>query len=615
MLRFRVCGWGLAFLGCLMVSPVRAGYAPEVVSGSASAQAGVGELLIQQKPALTLATGKGGADRLAVVAANLQRVLAGVNAPPSAVFAGKYPMVLKVAGVPVLTVTPVDLSLWGVPAGGQGKAYGGRTAQALAAVERRLGEALSALPAMPDLKEKVYLGVGESQTLLGEDKATARWPVEVLAESAKDFYAWKQMPTGAVTLTGLGAGEGVLRLRKGTLTREVFIKCRYRAGLVTGPMRLFISSPPPPRADVLAMARAAIAANVFEREGAETSLAFQMPATLGAGNHAVPVTVKIGGANYFDLVSQTSLEVTVGQFTPMSPARLYMSNSPERVKGPQRLFEGVISAGVPVRFMLHHLNDSPQRQIYSVKAKNRGEHSVSLYWQGSTGGPSPHESFTGYVSGLGFLGQTQQGAGLGLTIAPGSQAIVQRYTVKPREVISSVQNLEAVGGDLELVVDAYTDSPGAGTLPNNHPELVFSYAEVPQEIEHATSDAWKYLSLGYLPESSGANFHHIKGNFGGTDRIKVRFYNDQDIARKVWIKFFPAAGYAGGVFLINRELVSVKPTPPPQEVTVYRTELQPGETREVSLQSLTLPGSNYPAKLIVAAEPMGKVVQRKDESE
>src|SRR5690606_36317046 len=159
------------------------------------------------------------------------------------------------------------------------------------------------------------------------------------------------------------------------------------------------------------------------------------------GSNKVPVNIAISGGNYFPLQESATLEVLVGTFVTPTPHKLYMSNSPERVKGPQRLFEGLLAPREPVRFMMHHLNDSSERLVYTVKARNTGKRPVAVYFQGAHNGPHPYETVVGYHAGIDFLKAERNSIGMGLTVPGGSQVVLLRMTSKSKDVIRAIHNI------------------------------------------------------------------------------------------------------------------------------------------------------------------------------
>lgn len=595
----------LGFLLGLIPGRAHASYSPQVVTSSLSRSGQIqeGRVFLSGGFAVLIGVSSSQPTRLDSVVANFNKGLHQSDDLPRA-WVRNLPATTVLMGDTVLfSVTDLDLKVW--------KQNGLAWPEG---VMGTLNKAISRLPSIKGFPSRLSLPIGDTRHFrLMEASDLSAYSLSISTENPENSFAYSLSEEGVLSLTGLQPGSGWVRFTKGVLYREVWVECKYQAGLILPGMTLFLSNPLPQMEDIRTFARAAIATHVFEREGAKTTLKFNLPTAFTPGSQLMPVKVQIQGQGYFELTQSTNLEIRVQPLTPMRPKMLYMSNSPERVKGPQRLFEGPIEPVKPVRLMLHHLNDTKRKILYSVKLANPGNMNAAIYVQGASGGPDPHETALGFALGKRFISVLQQGKGMGLVIPPQSQAILWRQVARPGEVVSLLDNLEATGEGMVLTVDAlWADGYGseADRIENTHPELVFSYPEIDEEVVHHTMSSWQYINLGRLPPESGANQHHIRGNFGGIETFHIKFENDDEVDRKIWIKFDPAAGYAGGLFLIDGKLLEVRPTATREETVIYRDLLGPGGKRSMEIQSLTLPGSNYPAKLIVASDP--RIVVKKD---
>jgi hypothetical protein len=67
----------------------------------------------------------------------------------------------------------------------------------------------------------------------------------------------------------------------------------------------------------------------------------------------------------------------------------------------------------------------------------------------------------------------------------------------------------------------------------------------------------------------------------------------------VELAFEPSGGEAGGVFAIGGEVLGVQRALPPKEFSITRIRLQPGQKRTITIRTMPLAGSNYPATLMV----------------
>jgi hypothetical protein len=81
--------------------------------------------------------------------------------------------------------------------------------------------------------------------------------------------------------------------------------------------------------------------------------------------------------------------------------------------------------------------------------------------------------------------------------------------------------------------------------------------------------------------------------------IQVNITNPTAETKKVQVLFEPVAGLASGVFFIDGKFVEIKYITPPKEFTISTYTLAPNESRRVSILTVPLSGSAYPANIVV----------------
>jgi hypothetical protein len=91
----------------------------------------------------------------------------------------------------------------------------------------------------------------------------------------------------------------------------------------------------------------------------------------------------------------------------------------------------------------------------------------------------------------------------------------------------------------------------------------------------------------------------LSGNYGVIYDIKIRAENPTSAVRTIQLLFEPAAGPASGLFIVDGKLVGVRTVSPPDEVPIFAFRLGPGQVKDISLRTMPLGGSFYPATIIV----------------
>ena len=123
-----------------------------------------------------------------------------------------------------------------------------------------------------------------------------------------------------------------------------------------------------------------------------------------------------------------------------------------------------------------------------------------------------------------------------------------------------------------------------------------------ESIDFAVGGRHGFIRIGQrpIPRPDGKG---LDGNFGVFYNIEARLENPLADAADVEVLFEASAGYSGALFVINGEVKRTPLLQPKEEIQILRVRLQPGEKRVLSMMTVPLSGSSYPATIIV--RPVG----------
>ena len=110
---------------------------------------------------------------------------------------------------------------------------------------------------------------------------------------------------------------------------------------------------------------------------------------------------------------------------------------------------------------------------------------------------------------------------------------------------------------------------------------------------------WTWIRIGAEPIPTADGTGRLEGNYGVVYRIGVQLRNPFAEPKKVEVAFDAGAGPANAVFLIGGQYVDMVGAYAGGERNVAQFQLSPNETRNVTIETMPLGGSFYPAALVV----------------
>lgn len=479
---------------------------------------------------------------------------------------------------------------------------------------------LLSMPALSANPTSVVVPVGESRTVAVESLLTS--PVTAEVSDASLIFA--EGKPGMLIIHGKALGNAVATIKCEGRSVAINVSVRKYAATLTPGSIAIVTGWDAPASLVILAARDAARRSVLLEPGASIR-------ALDAGCRIsdleptkvaqIPMKIEAAGDGYLPAKLTANVQVE-NQPLPRVPASWIMySNEPERVEKYQILFTGRIdSAEHAIRLLYHHQNMMGKRVGFAIDVLNPSSTPASLHVVEGVSKPMVDTVTVGYKAGLEFMENHRSFIGRVMDLPPGtrrllvSQALDSSYTTsgilelrqisgepllvrviaKPEEQRLSEDRIETVipMGDMDLAKIAISDYI--------YPEPVMNL-----EVKYTAGKPWVFLRLGKEGLKHASLDKQLYGNYGVIYEIKATLENPTSDPLTAELAFEATAGPASGVFLVDGNLVRVKSLSPPSEICIGKVTVPAGKSKVVSIRTIPLSGSAYPATLII--RPVGMV--------
>lgn len=592
----------------------------------------VGLVSVNDQPAATLHTTGGGLGPAARALGVKQRLMdltaAGLSAGEvAAVSQGRQGWVVTGRGQTLLSATPQEARAQH------------QTARHLAQIWAASLKRLLAEPALSASPQEFVLPFGSVQTVQIGGAARA----EDISVSGGDSHVITTSYDAVhrrLVVHGVGAGTAQVDVHAAGSVLPIGIAVRKYAAFVVPQVTVRVTGQPSAPAGLVQTALyVGLKLALNATPGAQVRLLQTPKAALSLPpdrSLTRRVEVRVAGADLLPVIAAPLITV-VNQPLPGVPASsLYYSNNPEQVHGSIKLFTAPLSPGRAIRLDYHHQNSSGKPLIFHSDVVNAGDKTVSVYLMDGVAQPEVDTVAIGQKAGVAFLKALDSGTGLVLQVPPHSRVPLVVQSFAPLLTVSGILEVQQIGGPdgaLSLTVAADDDRETLASSPLNLAEAVaqtsgeksrlvsapaasltpgatqgtspyvFGAPRVSLNSSYAVGGKWAYLRLGNAEAlRNAAGTQTLWGNYGVSYFISLHLTNPTAQPRTVSVLFSPEAGLAAGVFEVpGQPLLQFPPMPPPAEEEVTRMRLQPGENRTISVRTLLLNGSAYPASLVVHA--------------
>lgn len=327
----------------------------------------------------------------------------------------------------------------------------------------------------------------------------------------------------------------------------------------------------------------------------------------------VDVPVTIAGEGYFTVNGNTRVNVENVALPPIEPARLLVSDYPERLTANGVLFTARLDRTQAQRFLYYHYNPGtePPRRIL-LKARNTSNAPAVVQLIHGSAGPEVNEMEVGHLSTRRFLVQQARNEGFVITVPPGATVNLVDHPLPPQNIVSAILQLRLVTGDpldLALVAqdaNAPLDQSAdvtqllAGGVP--HARGVYPVPTFYFERTYDVDGDDLEIPIGQLPLPNLRLGQALAGDYGVEQSMNVVIVNMTRGPHAIALYANPRGGRATGTFIIDGTLVQAHALPPFSKFKLWQETIAPGTFRRIRIVTMPEGGSSYPLRLIFAPD-------------
>ncbi len=419
-------------------------------------------------------------------------------------------------------------------------------------------------------------------------------------------------------VTGVKVGSTVATVTDSRgVTRDVPVRVAYAAGTLADETTVRVTGNPT-SADYL---REAIAAAVERAATLRSGASINVPpetipihGDLKIDNRLeIDAQAQIAGNGYLPVNGTTHVIVENTALPPIQPARLLVSDYPERLTANGVLFTARLDRTQAQRFLYYHYNapTEPARRIL-LKARNASNAPATVQMIDGSAGPGANEMEVGHLSTKRFLVREARNEGRVLTIAPGATVNLVDHPLPPQSIVSAILQLRLVTGDpLDLALVAQdalaptdqsidTTTLLAGGAPHArgvYPVPTFFFDRT-YDVDGEDLD----IAIGQLPLPNLRQGEALSGDYGVEQSMKVVIVNMTRGPRSIALYANPRGGRATGTFIIDGVVVQAHALAAFSRYKIWQERINAGTFRRITIVSMPEGGSSYPLRLTFAQD-------------
>lgn len=422
-------------------------------------------------------------------------------------------------------------------------------------------------------------GVGVAEVVVSAGEREIKLPVEVLP------WAVDLRQSFEATVTGSPAQQDAVR------------------SAVLGAVRTRLVTQPGARVDILGTDAASLASGSMGAFSARVRV-FAPGAFTREGK--VPVTVR-------------NLPVGLGR-----EAELWYCNDPENVQRPGNLFAAPLARSQPARLLYHHINKTRAELTILVWVRNPSDQPARLAIIPGDGDPHTDPVRVGIDAAQHYLKAWLTASGHVIELPARSAAPIALRRLAPEKTMSGLCTLKLLDDGPERLIVSTDAMPasrapaawmgGAGSLTPwaYSPPRALDAGELIEPVltDHVYPTPFRsidaafdvggrhtFIRIGQAPIPNLTSQRELYGNFGVVYQVRATLRNTTHRPANVEVAFEASAGYSGALFVVDGKLDEPKLLQSKQEFLVRTIRLGPGEERKISLMTVPLSGSSYPATL------------------
>jgi hypothetical protein len=401
------------------------------------------------------------------------------------------------------------------------------------------------------------------------------------------------------------------------VTRDVQVVVAYAAGSVADQTTLRVTGNPASTQYLRGAIAQAVSSAATLRAGASIAVApeaIPVRHDLSIDDRIeVDVQAQIAGPGYLPVSGVTHVIVENVALPSIQPARLLVSDYPERLTANGVLFTARLDRSQAQRFLYYHYNpgSEPARRIL-LKAANTSNAPATVQMIEGDAGPETNEMEVGHLSTKRFLVRNARNEGRVVTIPAGATVNLVDHVLPPQNVVSAILQLRLVTGDpvqLALIaqdalapLDQTIDQTqllvgGAPHARGVYPVPTF-YFNTDYDVDGEDLD----IPIGQLPLPNLRQGEALSGDYGVEQVVEVVISNMTRGPKAIALYANPRGGRATGTFIIDGTLVQAHALPAFSRFKIWQETIKAGTFRRIRVVTMPEGGSSYPLRLTFAQD-------------
>jgi hypothetical protein len=490
-----------------------------------------------------------------------------------------------------------------------------------------------ALPPVTLRPAQLLVPYGETRALSLGGYAEGAFTSHV-AQGASCVELSSRAETRRLLVRGEKPGRAIVRVQVGEDAASCVVIVKKYAGRVPTALTAEVTGNPGAPSDLVTGVAAATLRHAPCEPGAY--LRIQSPlrtrrALCPGESQTVAARVTLLGRDYLPVTGMARVRVFNRALPAHPAARLFYSNAPEHIRRPQTLYAASVTAAAPIRLMFHHDNQRRTPVVLAVTLTNPGDRDVRVHLVPGFVAPDSDPATVGYRAGKVFLRNALKRRGEICTLPAHSIMPLLLQRLEHNHTASGIAEVALVDApaDSECVLRVAAESPEATGFPRSAQhrldawryvgtrtttdiekvaaDLLDSTAPIYRaartlEARYVVGEHWAFVPVGSASADDASHTEEARGNagdYGVLYTIHVTIQNPHPTSETVEVIFGAGGGPVMAVFDIAGRYMDINETRPPGQRLLAHFTLRPQETRVVTIRTVPLGGSTYPASLIV----------------
>lgn len=440
-------------------------------------------------------------------------------------------------------------------------------------------------------------------------RASLDVPLVTLTAGGNGVMLTAAQQTGRATLTIVDAAGA---------TVQIPVRVAYDAGTVAPSAMLQVTGNPIDPLWLQTQVQNAIARATQTQPGAVAKIGpLNLPAALAPGTESViPVPVQIpGGDQYYDVNGTTNLTLRTIAADAFAPGLLFYDDDPERINAAGVLYRGTVSSSAPSRLYYYHQNTAQPRRLLVVLTATAA---ASVQVIDASAGPNIDVMSVGHAVSRDFLLRKPRNEGIVLDLGE-APYVLRDVAMRAQDgAAGSIGFRLMSGGPVTVTVLAVDPAATAADITTalaqpplpgdgHHRTGVFDISAYGRETIAYTAggpDASTQYGATTPPAMPGSPPGRDYGDYGVMRTIVFDAANPGQAPVTVYLYERPLGGPVRSSFLVDGALVQLGCARLPQPYQIGTPfSLPPGSRSQITLQTMTDGGSNYPLEVGLTATP------------